>query len=246
LFFLPWRFRRIALFGTVALQLLILATGSYGFFNLLTLVLCVGLCEFPTRSGPAVPWRRFLRWGFVGVVVVVSLNEAAERFVEETPLSRVTTALAPFQSINSYGLFAVMTTERNEITLQGSNDGHNWSTYEFLYKPGDLDRWPRFTGAHMPRLDWQMWFAALGQCGHNRWLLAMMRKLLVDPVTISGLLRENPFGEKPPRYLRTTIRPYFFTALGDPNVWRDEKSQPYCPAVMLEGDDLVEAKHSEE
>src|SRR6185369_229992 len=69
----------------------------------------------------------------------------------------------PFRIVNNYGLFAVMTTERNEIDLAGSFDGTTWSSYRFDYKPGPLDARPRFSLLHMPRLDWQMWFASLGR-----------------------------------------------------------------------------------
>ena len=67
----------------------------------------------------------------------------------------------PFRSTNSYGLFAVMTTSRPEIIVEGSDDGASWRPYRFRWKPCELDRRPRFTTPHLPRLDWQMWFAAL-------------------------------------------------------------------------------------
>ena len=38
-----------------------------------------------------------------------------------------------------------------------------WLPYEFRYKPGDLRRPPAWVAPHQPRLDWQMWFAALVQ-----------------------------------------------------------------------------------
>src|ERR1041384_7795182 len=69
----------------------------------------------------------------------------------------------PFRSINSYGLFRVMTTEREEIVIEGSDDGEAWETYQFKYKPGDPNRRPGFVEPHQPRLDWQMWFAALSR-----------------------------------------------------------------------------------
>src|SRR5439155_6216113 len=56
-----------------------------------------------------------------------------------------------FRSVNSYGLFAVMTTSRPEIIIKGSVDGTEWKTYEFKYKPGDLQRRPRFCWPHQPR-----------------------------------------------------------------------------------------------
>ena len=76
--------------------------------------------------------------------------------------SHVQNWLAPLRIANSYGLFAVMTTERPEITVEGSDDGETWRPYRFRWKPGELDRRPRFAPLHLPRLDWQMWFAASG------------------------------------------------------------------------------------
>ena len=43
--FLPGRFRRVGLLGQVILQFAILASGNYGFFNLLTLCLCIPLID---------------------------------------------------------------------------------------------------------------------------------------------------------------------------------------------------------
>src|SRR5204862_250335 len=83
-------------------------------------------------------------------------------------------AAAPFRSVNFYGLFAVMTTKRPEIVIEGSDDGKTWLPYEFKWKPGDVNRRPAFTWFHMPRLDWQMWFAALGDWQQNLWVLAFM------------------------------------------------------------------------
>ena len=74
---------------------------------------------------------------------------------------------APFYLANSYGLFAVMTTSRIEIVVEGSNDGQTWQAYEFKYKPGDLARRPPWVAPYQPRLDWQMWFAALGRYQEN-------------------------------------------------------------------------------
>ena len=62
---------------------------------------------------------------------------------------------------NSYGLFRVMTITRPEIIIEGSLDGKSWEPYEFKWKPSHANQALRFTGPHMPRLDWQMWFEGL-------------------------------------------------------------------------------------
>src|SRR4029077_11239076 len=87
-----------------------------------------------------------------------------------TPLRQLVEWTAPFHLASRYGLFAVMTTTRPEIIIEGSRDGKTWLPYEFKYKPGDLQRAPRYCAPHQPRLDWQMWFAAMGPPEESPWL----------------------------------------------------------------------------
>jgi hypothetical protein len=119
--------------------------------------------------------------------------------------------LAPLRSFNNYGLFAVMTTSRPEIIIQGSEDGVTWKEYEFKYKPGDLKRRPGFVAPHQPRLDWQMWFAALGRYEQNPWLVNFCVRLLEGSPDVLALLGHNPFPGKPPRYIRAVVYDYHFT-----------------------------------
>jgi hypothetical protein len=119
--------------------------------------------------------------------------------------------VAPFGITNNYGLFAVMTTARDEIILEGSNDGSKWLTYEFSYKPGDVYRWPPVIAPFQPRLDWQMWFAALGTYRNNPWFINFAVRLLQGRPEVTGLLRTNPFPGSPPRFIRANIYRYWFT-----------------------------------
>jgi hypothetical protein len=127
------------------------------------------------------------------------------------PLVAAYAWVSPFRSFNNYGLFAVMTTNRAEIVIQGSNDGVNWADYEFKYKPGDLKHRPRFVAPHQPRLDWQMWFAALGDYQHNPWLIEFCARLSDGSPDVLNLLQRNPFPRTPPRYLRALLYDYHFT-----------------------------------
>ena len=93
-----------------------------------------------------------------------------------------------------------MTTTRPEIIVEGTADGVTWQPYRFRWKPCELDRWPRFTTPHLPRLDWQMWFAALaGDCRSAPWFLRFEQRLLEGEPKVLGLSRENPFPNGPPR-----------------------------------------------
>jgi len=95
-----------------------------------------------------------------------------------------------------------MTTARPEIIIEGSDDGVHWREYTFKYKPGDVRRPPLWNIAHQPRLDWQMWFAALGRASQNPWFLRFLQRLLENSPEVTALLGSNPFPDKPPLYVR--------------------------------------------
>jgi hypothetical protein len=104
-----------------------------------------------------------------------------------------------------------MTTERGEIEVQGSDDGVDWKTYEFRCKPGDPARRPEFVAPHQPRLDWQMWFAALSRFERQDWFQAFLARLLEGEPAVLSLLAANPFPNGPPRYVRALYWRYRFT-----------------------------------
>src|SRR5438034_1269638 len=130
----------------------------------------------PLPPGPV--WKRRAVRVLVPVVAVLSLLAFVREIVQTLPGARgrapfenpLLDAVAPFRSINGYGLFRVMTTERPEIVVEGSRDTMAWREYRFRWKPGDVTRRPRFVAPHQPRLDWQMWFAALDPDGARGWL----------------------------------------------------------------------------
>ena len=145
--------------------------------------------------------------------------------------------LEPLRSFNSYGLFAIMTQTRPEIIVEGSNDGQNWQAYEFKYKPGDLKARPRFVAPFQPRLDWQMWFAALESPRENPWFFNFEVRLLQNSPPVLALLAHNPFPNAPPKYIRAQLYEYHFTdiatrrATGD--WWRREYLGVYLPPILF-------------
>jgi hypothetical protein len=112
--------------------------------------------------------------------------------------------------VNPYGLFAVMTTGRPEIVIEGSDDGQVWREYVFRFKPGPVTRRARWSIPHQPRLDWQMWFAALGDRTDNPWFASLMRRLLEGSPPVLALLEANPFPDHPPKYVRALLYDYRF------------------------------------
>jgi len=236
LLFAPPRLRALRLAGCAAIALLQLGiafTGNYGFFNLLTLVLCVPVLDddllrrvIPVRvaaRGRAEPrvWRVIQGLLVPAVLSLSALGFAAE--IAYTLPSRRGTGLgpgwattvlgwvAPFRSFNGYGLFRVMTTERPEIVVEGSRDGEHWRAYEFRFKPGAVTRRPGFVAPYMPRLDWQMWFAALDPMGNRDWLTALGHALEAGTPEVLALLGRDPFAGAPPREIRFVRYDYRFS-----------------------------------
>src|SRR5205814_5704779 len=113
--------------------------------------------------------------------------------------------------------------------------GTTWLDYEFKYKPGDIKRRPRFVEPHQPRLDWQMWFAALGNYQQNRWFINFCVRLLQGSPEVLDLLGHNPFPNEPPRYIRAVLYEYHFTDLATKQKtgawWRRELKGLYLPPV---------------
>jgi hypothetical protein len=141
----------------------------------------------------------------------------------------------PLRVVNPYGLFAVMTVRRPELAIEGSDDGETWREYTFRYKVSDPGRAPRQVAPHQPRLDWQMWFAALGS--PPVWLLALLLRLLEGSPDVLKLFAINPFPEHPPRYVRTLLYDYRMADLETHRRtgawWIRERVGLYLPPLSL-------------
>jgi hypothetical protein len=158
------------------------------------------------------------------------------------PQSRPPTWLANFYEqleayriVNGYGLFRVMTKDRGDIVIEGSTDGIEWRPYEFKWKPGDVKRAPGWCAPHQPRLDWQMWFAALESPQQNPWLVGLIVRLLEGSRDVTGLLAHNPFPDKPPQYIRAMFYRYRFTNNDERRQtgawWKRQELREYLPTI---------------
>ena len=249
LIFLPRRAKQVAAFGFIGLQVAILLTGNYTFFNLLAIALCLFLfddaffarkSERPFRAmAPARP-NRILSAALITVILTLSGSELAGMFGAPaeylTPLADV---VAPFGIVNQYGLFAVMTTKRPEVEVEGSNDGLHWLPYTFPYKAGPFNRAPGWVAPFQPRLDWQMWFASLGTFRQNPWFVRFVIALLEGSKPVLALLERDPFNGKPPKEIRAMLYEYHFTTFEERrrtgNWWKRESKGIYFPPVSLRG-----------
>jgi predicted DCC family thiol-disulfide oxidoreductase YuxK len=251
LFFMPRRVRHFGAWSMIGLQTLIFLTGNYTFFNLLTVAVCLflfddrELARFAPRRvrgrvvEPLHRVQRVLVAALAGIVVLLGVGRLIESFTGDAPepLKLLVRVSSPFAIVNSYGLFAVMTTTRPEIIVEGSRDGDHWIPYVFRYKPGPLDRAPRWVQPFQPRLDWQMWFAALGNYRQNLWFVGFAVRLLQGSKDVEGLLESNPFPEHPPQYIRAMVFDYSFTDLETRRKtgawWKREPLGVYLPPVGM-------------
>jgi predicted DCC family thiol-disulfide oxidoreductase YuxK len=255
--------RLIAAGLMIFLQLAIAITGNYCFFNLLTIALCLLLIDDAVVSrmegrAPAsrtsqelrppitesVAYRLSIYAAIIVIIVTVPIN-AWLIFSAFKPRARPPHALAniyeqleAFRIVNGYGLFRVMTKDRCEIVLEGSTEGVEWLPYEFKWKPGDVKRAPGWCAPHQPRLDWQMWFAALESPQQNPWFVGLIVKLLQGSHDVNRLLAHNPFPDKPPRYIRAMFYRYRFTTVSELRQtggwWERQELREYLPTVSLD------------
>lgn len=231
---LPRRVRHAGVALLVLFQALIALTGNYTFFNLLTASLCLLFVDDAFWREAAERFRRArprtgtavsvpARWcprgllvpaavvtfGLTGLVCLPTLFQG-----RQWPhwLRATLDAVEPLRSFNTYGLFRVMTTERPEIVIEGSDDGLHWRPYAFEAKPGNPRRRPGFVAPYQPRLDWRLWFAALYYPHRRAWVTSLCVRLLQGSRPVLALFASNPFPKHPPREIRAVLYDYSFSS----------------------------------
>jgi hypothetical protein len=232
--FYPRLSRHVAGVLLVSFQILLIVSGNLSFLNWLTIVPALA-CFDDTF------WRKILPQWLVGraqaaengavpslvqervsyvlaaVVAVLSIAPVANLLSSQQMMN---TSFTRLHLVNTYGAFGSVGRERPEIVFEGTDDfvptEHTvWKEYQFKAKPSDPMRRPPFIAPYQPRLDWQIWFAAMSDPAHYPWTLHFVWKLLDnDPGTLS-LLDGNPFPKQPPHFIRARWYRYRFAPPGD-------------------------------
>jgi len=260
LFIFAWRpLRILACSGIVFLMILVMLTGNYTFFNPLTIALSLFLVDDAIWVKVLPDWL-LNAIGYTGgvhasagmfhtgvalaiallFVVVGGAHVLSAIFPRSDRLPKaeyMLNILEPLRSLNSYGLFRVMTTVRHEIVVEGSIDGHTWLAYEFKYKPGNLYKRPGFVEPHQPRLDWQMWFAALSSPEREVWFENFLVRLLQGSHDVLSLISVNPFPDTPPRWVRAMYYDYEPTSMAEHREngawWKRKLLGTFFPEIQL-------------
>ncbi|KTF85004.1 hypothetical protein cypCar_00021609 [Cyprinus carpio] len=301
MFFSPIRRHRLAAFYVqVLIQVFIILSGNYNFFNILTITLCMSLLddqhtlcswlavvlEIGTYAvlgywsvryfDLQVDWENksvssrtaftyFEFNGFLKTVTVPSIWIGVLSLTWEVPYTYIEydahSNLWPgirtafevtdrYQLVSSYGLFRRMTGVggRPEVVIEGSMDRNTWTEIEFMYKPGNVSAAPPVVAPHQPRLDWQMWFAALGPHTQSPWFSSLLHRLLQGKRDVIRLIQTDesqyPFSKQPPAYLRAHRYKYWFTKPKEDGSypqrwWRRVYVEEFYPMVHL-GDSYLE------
>ncbi|MBZ0210672.1 MAG: lipase maturation factor family protein [Hyphomicrobium sp.] len=254
LIFMPRRPRMLAAALVILFQLGIVLTGSYNWFNLLTMLLCLFLFDdqalrplMGERFAAAVealaprPGRPATALASLAAIIVVpaGLNLVyAPLAGRNLPVAgAMTEALAPLLIVNPYGLFATTTTTRPVIVFEGSSDNRTWREYALPYLPGPVARAPAWNIPYQPRLDWQLWFAAYGSAGQHRWIERLLQRLLEGSPHVLALFSEDHLAGEPPKYVRAQLYDYRFSDARSHDTarqwWERRPIGTYYPSVSL-------------
>lgn len=222
LYFAPQPIAGIAGFITILFQLSLIVSGNLSWLNWMTIVLCIPTIDdrwlsWLPISSPAMHMPPLVqRVGIYAVAVVVVILSIRPIVNMLSARQLMNFSFNPIHLVNTYGAFGSITRVRNEIVLEGTAEptitsSTAWHEYEFKGKPGNPALRPPQIAPYHLRLDWLMWFAAMGSPEEQPWFPALIVKLLQgDPGTL-GLLRSNPFPDRPPRYMRGLYYEYRFT-----------------------------------
>ena len=241
--------RRIAGAGIVAFQATLIVSGNLSFLNYLTIVPALAcfddgvwrkllpralVARAERAADEAQPSRATGRvaWALAVVVGVLSIGPVSNLLSSHQIMN---TSFTPLALVNTYGAFGTVGRERLNVVFEGTDaaapedERAVWKAYPYLALPVDLDRRPPQIAPYQPRLDWQMWFAAMGSPDQYPWTLHLIWKLLHNDPGALSLLGANPFPGAPPRFVRATLYRYAFAPPGnrDGHWWTREALGPW-------------------
>jgi hypothetical protein len=262
----PWfvfwpRFARIAAgLVIVAFQLTIFLGGNLSFLNWLTIIPALSCFDdrawakvLPTRltkSAQAAAARAevsrpmsCVAWALAALVAFLSIQPVINIF---SPNQIMNTSFEPLDLVNTYGAFGAVGKERYNVIFEGTespqpNESADWKSYPYKGLPVALSERPPQVAPYHLRLDWQMWFAAMGRPNDYPWTLHLIWQLLHNQPGAVGLFRSNPFPEKPPRYIRAVLYRYSFVRPNPEGLWwKREKLGLWLPPLSAENPALRE------
>ncbi len=258
--FWPKAGRHIAGSVIVLFQLSIIFSGNLSFLNWLTIIPALACFDdsFWSRILPrklvrkaeyaaahAEESRPMQITSFI-VAAIISLLSIQPAINLLSPGQVMNTSFDPLDLVNTYGAFGSVGQERLNVVFEGTMDDTTgnkatWKPYIYKGLPVAPDKQPPQIAPYQPHLDWQMWFASMSTAQEYPWTYNLVWKLLHnDPSTVS-LFAENPFPNKPPRYIRATLYRYRFAPPGNSRglIWIRERIGDWMPVLSVNDAQLV-------
>lgn len=259
--FYPRIARHVAGIFIVSFQITLILSGNLSFLNYLTIIPALACFDdtFWSKLSPRALVRyvsaaaasagsnllmRRVSWVLAAIVTMLSIQPIANII---SPNQVMNTSFDSLDLVNTYGAFGSVGKVRLNVIFEGTdaavpNDSAPWREYPYLALPVALDRRPVQIAPYQPRLDWQMWFAAMGRPGDYPWTLHLVWKLLHNDAGALGLLGGNPFPGKPPRYVRAVLYTYAFAPPGNPGHqwWTRRKQGLWLPALSADDPRLLD------
>jgi len=257
--FWPQAASRIAGAVIVLFQVTLIVSGNLSFLNWLTIVPALACLDdagwarllpralvrrATAAAGAAVPSAAMRAAATVVTVLVLilSVQPVVNLF---SPRQIMNTSFDPLDLVNTYGAFGTVGKERLNVVFEGTDadvpdDRAQWREYPYKGLPVDPARRPPQVAPYQLRLDWQMWFAAMGSPAQYPWTLHLVWQLLHNDPGALGLFAANPFPQKPPRYVRAILWRYRFAPPGSPGGrwWERERLGLWLPPLSAADPDL--------
>ncbi len=253
----PRTARHIAGVLLVIFQVILIISGNLSFLNYLTIIPFLAcfddafLCRFLPKSlvrraeeaAAKSPPSRINDGIAVALSILVAYLSVAPVLNLVGGRQLMNYSFDPLDLVNTYGAFGTVGRERDEIIFEGTSDAFitgetKWMEYEFKAKPGDPNRRPAFIAPYQPRLDWQIWFAAMASPADYPWTFHFVWKLLHNDPGALSLIANNPFPNAPPHYIRARLYHYQFAPLGEKAWWNREPIGEWLPALSADDEEF--------
>jgi Lipase maturation factor len=256
----PRATRQVAGGVIVLFQLTIILSGNLSFLNWLTIVPALACIDDSAWSRvlpgalvrraqaaresaqPSQAMRR-LSWGLAALVALLSVRPCANLLSAGQIMN---TSFDPLELVNTYGAFGTVGRERLNVVFEGTKaetpeSGSDWKPYPYVALPEDPGRRPPQIAPYQPRLDWQMWFAAMSSPSQYPWTVHLVSKLLHNDPGAVGLFANNPFRDRPPRFVRATLYRYRFSdpARTPGQWWERQRLGEWLPPLSADDPRLI-------
>jgi Lipase maturation factor len=253
--FYPRIGRHMAGVVMVLFQLTLISSGNLSFLNWLTIVpalacfddsfwskILPGALVRHARAAagaaqPGLPMRR-TAWAVAVIIALLSIQPVVNLI---SPNQIMNTSFDSFDLVNTYGAFGSVGKERLNVVFEGTDaavpdTNAVWKAYPYQALPVALNKRPPQIAPYQPRLDWQMWFAAMSTPDQYPWTLNLIWKLLHNDPGALNLFGGNPFPKKPPRYIRAVLYRYQFAPPGNPkgDWWQREELGLWLPPLSAD------------